>query len=447
VKDVAAMPSSLLAGPLLTDLYEITMAAGYWARGLQDQATFSVFVRNPERKRNFFVAAGLEFLLQELEAYHFANADIDYLKRQKLFDPRFLDALARCRFTGDVDALPEGTIFFPEEPVLEITAPLVQAQLIETLVLNTIGVATLMASKALRCIHAAAGRPLVDFALRRTQGADAGDQVARSTYLAGFSATSNVRAGKRFGIPLAGTMAHAFVSAFPSEREAFRAYAETFPGNTIFLIDTYDTLAGTQNAAIVAQEMRRRGQTAQGVRLDSGDMIALSREVRRILDGAGLPEMKIYASSSFDEFKIEDCLRAGAPIDAFGVGTRVGVSADMPYLDIVYKLVHLGPRDIRKLSPGKVSLAGRKQIFRRTDTAGIYREDLLGCREEVVRDAHPLLKPVMAKGCRTAPSEALGDLRQRTARQFARLAPRYKTIRRHVAYPVRVSDALKARQT
>lgn len=440
------MPSSPPAGPLLTDLYEITMAAGYWARGLQDRATFSVFVRNPERKRNFFVAAGLESLLQELEAYHFQNEDIDYLRDQNLFAPQFLEALAECRFTGDVDALPEGTLFFPEEPVLEITAPLIQAQLIETLVLNTIGVATLIASKALRCIHAAAGRPLVDFALRRTQGADAGDQVARSTYLAGFSATSNVRAGKRFGIPLAGTMAHAFVSAFPSEREAFRAYAETFPGSTIFLIDTYDTLAGARNAAAVAQEMRQRGAAPLGVRLDSGDMIALSREVRHILDGAGLHDMNIYASSSFDEYKIDDCVRAAAPIDAFGVGTRVGVSADMPYLDIVYKLVHVGRRDIRKLSPGKISLAGRKQVFRRTDAAGIYREDLLGCRDEAIPDAQPLLKPVMANGSRTALPEQLADVRRRVARQFSRLDPRYKSIRRHAAYRVRVSEALLARQ-
>ena len=440
------MPSPPLAGPLLTDLYEITMAAGYWARGLQDRATFSVFVRHPERKRNYFVAAGLEALLQELEAYRFQDGDIDYLRHQNLFDPRFLDALAKCRFTGNVDALPEGTLFFPQEPVLEITAPLLQAQLIETLVLNTIGVATLMASKGLRCVHAAAGRPLVDFALRRTQGADAGDQVARSTYLAGFSATSNVRAGKRFGIPLAGTMAHAFVSAFPSEREAFRAYAETFPGSTIFLIDTYDTFAGARNAAAVAREMRQRGHAPLGVRLDSGDMIALSREVRRILDDAGLPDMKIYASSGFDEFKIEDCVRAAAPIDAFGVGTRVGVSADMPYLDIVYKLVHIGRRDIRKLSPGKVSLAGRKQIFRRTDAAGLYREDLLACREEAVPGAQPLLKPVMADGRRTGPPEALADARRRAARQFTRLDPRYKTIHRQEVYPVRVSDALEARQ-
>lgn len=441
------MISPSLAGPLLTDLYEITMAAGYWRHDIRDRATFSVFARNPDQKRNYFVAAGLETLIQELESYRFRNEDLTYLQSLDLFAPDFLDALQHLRFTGDVHALPEGTLFFPEEPVLEITAPIIEAQLIETLVLNTIGVATLIATKASRCIHAAAGRPLVDFALRRTHGADAGDQVARSTYIAGFGATSNLRAGQRFGIPVAGTMAHAFVTAFPSEREAFRAYAATFPHQTIFLIDTYDTQAGARNAATVALEMQARGHTALGVRLDSGDMVALSRDVRRILDEAGLPDMKIYASSSFDEEKIAATLRAGAPIDAFGVGTRVGVSADAPYLDIVYKLVRLGVRDIRKLSPGKVTLAGKKQIFRRRNAAGLYQEDIIACREEIVDNAEPLIEPVMAGGRRLIPPIALDDIRSNFARQFALLDPRYKNIHEYTAYPVHTSARLQALQT
>ncbi|MGD9329926.1 MAG: nicotinate phosphoribosyltransferase [Desulfobacterales bacterium] len=440
------MKSLWLAGPLLTDLYEITMAAGYWAQDLRAPATFSVFVRNPGQKRNFFVAAGLATILRELENYRFCAEDIDYLQGLDLFAPDFLAFLEQLRFGGDVHALPEGTLFFPEEPILEITAPIIEAQLIETLVLNTIGMASLIATKAARCVHAAQGRPLVDFALRRTHGPDAGDQVARSTYLAGFVATSNLRAGQRYGIPVAGTMAHAFVSAFASELEAFRAYAATFPHNTIFLIDTYDTLRGAGHAATVALEMRHRGHTALGVRLDSGDMIALSREVRRILDGAGLPDMKIYASSSFDEVRIAEVVQAGAPIDAFGVGTRVGVSADAPYLDIVYKLVRLGNRDVRKLSPGKANWAGKKQIFRQSDPDGFFREDIIGCRKETIPEAQPLLKPVMVRGRRITSEIALIDIRDHFAKQFGSLAQGYKDIHRYEAYPVRVSEALQARQ-
>jgi nicotinate phosphoribosyltransferase len=440
------MTSSYLAGPLLTDLYEITMTAGYWAHNLNDRATFSVFVRNPDHNRNYFVAAGLATLLKELEAYRFHQEDIRYFQQLKLFDANFLDALRRMRFTGDVHALPEGTLFFPDEPILEISAPLIEAQLIETLVLNTLGIATLIATKAARCTHAAAGRSMVDFALRRTHGSEAGDQVARSTYIAGFSATSNVRAGQRFGIPVAGTMAHAFVTAFASELDAFRAYAATFPHNTIFLIDTYDTLAGARNAATVALEMQARDQRALGVRLDSGDMVALSRGVRHILDEAGLTEMKIYASSSFDEFKITEIVQSSAPIDAFGVGTKVGVSADAPYLDIVYKLVQLGKRPIRKLSPNKVTLAGRKQIFRHDDLNGVFREDIIACREEKWATAEPLLEPVMINGQRLKPETTLVDIRKHFAKQFGCLDQRYKTIDSHIAYPVRLSTQLKALQ-
>jgi len=438
--------TSLLAGPLLTDLYEITMAAGYWKHRIREEATFSVFVRDPDHKRNFFVAAGLETILLELEGYRFEEDDLAFLQTLKLFDPEFLDTLREIRFTGDVHAMPEGTLYFPEEPLLEITAPIIEAQLVETLVLNTVGFASLIASKAARCIHAAGGRPLVDFALRRTHGQDAGDQVARSTYLAGFVATSNVRAGKRFGIPVSGTMAHSFVTAFDSELEAFRAYAASFPDTTIFLIDTYDTIAGARKAATVAQEMRHRGHRALGVRLDSGDIGTLSRHVRRILDEADLPDMQIYASSSFDEFKIADMVGDGAPIDAFGVGTRVGVSADAPYLDIVYKLSRLGNRDVRKRSPGKVTLAGRKQVFRRRDEQGFYRKDLIGCRDETVHDSRPLLTPVMHAGRRLHPVTPLADIRRQCENHLACLPERYKSIHRYDAYPVIVSPRLASLQ-
>ena len=435
------------AGPLFTDLYELTMAAGYHRHGLHDQqATFSVFVRNPEHKRNYFVAAGLANVLAELERYRFTKDDIDYLRGLNLFPEGFLDYLAALRFSGDILALPEGTIFFAEEPLMEITAPLAEAQLIETFVLNTLGLGALIATKASRCVHAARGRPLVDFALRRTHGQDAGDQVARNTYLAGFAGTSNVRAGKRFDIPLAGTMAHAFISAYPSEIEAFRAFIDVFPNQAILLIDTYDTLEGARNAAAVAREMKARGQMLQGVRLDSGDMVALSRAVRTILDGEGFRDAKIYASSGFDEFGIDAVIRAGAPIDAFGVGTRVGVSADAPYMDIVYKLVRQGRRDVRKLSPGKRTLAGCKQLFRRRKADGTYQEDIIACREEKIDGAEALLVPVMAGGRRLGPAVSLPAVRQHLKTELAGLDPRFKDIHRYAAYPVRISNALEKRQ-
>ncbi len=443
-RDVALYP---IAGPLFTDFYELTMAAGYYRHGLHDQqATFSVFVRNPGKKRSYFVAAGLETVLAEISRYHLTDDQRIYLASLGLFPEEFLDYLGQLRFTGDVWALPEGTIFFPEEPIMEITAPLVEAQLIETFVLNTLGLASLIATKAARCVHAACGRPLVDFALRRTQGQDAGDQVARSAYLAGFTATSNVRAGKRFGLPVAGTMAHAFISAFPSEIEAFRAFVDVFPSNAILLIDTYDTLEGARNAATVGLEMQARGQTLRGVRLDSGDMRALSHAVRAILDHAGLTDASIYASSSFDEFSINALVQADAPIDAFGVGTRMGVSADAPYLDIVYKLVRLGGRDVRKLSPGKITLAGKKQVFRRRNSDGRYREDMIACRAEVIEDAESLLKPVMVGGQPSDTGPTLSALRDRFATEFARLPLRYKDIHRYAAYPVSISVKLQARQ-
>ncbi len=441
------MNAHQFAGPLFTDLYELTMAAGYHRHGLDDQrATFSVFVRNPGQKRNYFVAAGLENVLAELAHYHFAAEDVAYLRGLNMFAAPFLDSLARLRFSGDIWALPEGTIFFPDEPLMEITAPLIEAQLIETFVLNTLGLATLITTKASRCIHAAQGRPLVDFSLRRTQGQDAGDQVARNTYLAGFAATSNVRAGKRFGLPLTGTMAHAFISAYPSEIDAFRAFAETFPEHAVFLIDTYDTLEGARNAAVVAREMKTRGQTLQGVRLDSGDMIALSHAVRTILDEEGFKNARIYASSGFDEFSIDAAVRAGAPIDAFGVGTQVGVSADAPYLDIVYKLVRQGGRDVRKLSPGKVTLAGKKQLFRLRDGRGRVREDVIACRDEEMDGAEKLMVPVMLGGRRLEPDPPLAALRRRFEEGFAALGDRYKDIHNYKAYPVRISPKLDAVQ-
>ncbi|MGA8282584.1 MAG: nicotinate phosphoribosyltransferase, partial [Desulfobacterales bacterium] len=416
------MTANHLLGPLFTDLYELTMAAGYFNRRLLDAASFSLFIRDYPPGRKYFVAAGLQDVLDELESLRFSNDEIAFLRETGLFSSDFLSFLKKFRFTGSVLAMPEGSIFFANEPILEVTAPLIEAQIIETFLLNTVGFQTMIASKAARCVHVAAGRPLIDFSLRRTQGHDAGMKVARSTYLAGFAGTSNVLAGREYGIPLSGTMAHSFVQAFGSELEAFSAFAETFPDSSVFLIDTYETIAGAHEAVKVALEMKKTGHALLGVRLDSGDMVRLSREVHEIFGAAGLSEVKIFASSGFDEFKIEKVVAAGAQIDAFGVGTNVGVSADAPFTDIVYKMVHCDRRDIRKLSPGKVTLAGEKQVFRDCDENGIYRSDTIGMRSDVLNNRLPLLEQVMKNGRLTRPHPSLEAIREKFGRNFNALA-------------------------
>jgi nicotinate phosphoribosyltransferase len=437
------MTESYRAGPLFTDLYELTMAASYFAHEVFDTATFSLFIRDVYATRNYFVAAGLEQVLDELAAFQFSDQDISYLQSTGRFSEQFLNYLAQLRFTGEVYAMPEGTVFFANEPVMEVTAPIVEAQLIETFVLNTIGFQTMIASKAARCFHTAAGRPLIDFSLRRTQGQDAGIKVARSTFIAGFEATSNVLAGKIYGIPISGTMAHSYVSAFDNELDAFFAYADTFPDHSIFLIDTYDSIEGARHAAAVAKEMQKKGHTLIGVRLDSGDMVSLSREVRKIFDTAGLYDVKIYASSGFDEFKIAKVISEGAAIDAFGVGTKVGVSADAPFVDVVYKMVRFKGRDVKKLSPGKVTLAGEKQVFRKSDQNGRYLEDIIGQRNEIISEGKPLLEKVMENGHLLRPHPQLQMLQEKFKENFASLDDGYKSIQDHKAYPVKLSTRLK----
>ncbi len=431
------------AGPLFTDLYELTMAASYFAHKVFDTATFSLFIRDVYATRNYFVAAGLEQVLDELAVFKFSDQDISYLQSTGRFSKHFLDYLRQLRFTGEVNAMSEGTVFFANEPILEVTAPIIEAQLLETFLLNTIGFQTMIASKAARCFHAAAGRPLIDFSLRRTQGQDAGIKVARSTFIAGFTATSNVLAGKIYGIPISGTMAHSYVSAFDNERDAFFAYADTFPDHSIFLIDTYDSIEGARHAAVVAKEMQKKGHTLIGVRLDSGDMVSLSREVRKIFDTAGLLDVKIFASSGFDEFKIAKVISEGALIDAFGVGTKVGVSADAPFVDVVYKMVRFKGRDVRKLSPGKVTLAGEKQVFRKSDQKGHYLEDIIGQRDEVIDEGKPLLEKVMENGKLLRPHPLLQMLQEKFKENFAALDDEYKSIQDHNAYPVKLSTRLE----
>ena len=434
------------AGPLFTDLYELTMAASYFAHQVFSTATFSLFIRENYLKRNFFVAAGLENVLNELAAFRFSEQDITYLQSTSFFSKDFLSYLAGLRFSGNIFAMPEGTIFFANEPVLEVTAPIIEAQLIETFLLNTIGFQSMIASKAARCVHIAVNRPLIDFSLRRTQGQDAGNKVARSTYLAGFAATSNVLAGQMYGIPISGTMAHSYIEAFSGDLAAFSAYSETFPDNSIFLIDTYNTIDGAKHAVTVAKQMKQKGHSLIGVRLDSGDMVDLSQKVRKIFDDAGLSDVKIFASSGFDEFKIAKVIAEGAKIDAFGVGTKVGVSADAPYLDVVYKMVHFKDRDVRKLSPGKITLAGEKQVFRKSDPNGRYMEDIIGLRDDIVDQGTPLLKKVMENGELLQPHPPLQAIQKSFKKNFALLDDRYKSILEYNAYPVKLSKHLKMLQ-
>lgn len=424
---------------LFTDLYELTMAQVYVARGMFARATFSLFVRKLPPSRSFLLFAGLEPLLEALREFRFTDEDLAYLESLRLFRADFLDYLRGFRFTGEVWALPEGTVFFENEPVVEITAPLPEAQIVETLVINLVNVETTLATKAALCVLAARGRTCVDFGARRTHGLEAGLHAARASYIAGFSATSNVLAGKLFGIPVTGTMAHSFVESFPSEEEAFLAFAENFPERAVFLIDTYDTLRGAKVAARLARRLAEEGILVRGVRLDSGNVIELSREVRRILDEAGLKEVRIFVSGGLDERRISEIVESGAPVDAFGVGTRMGVSHDAPYLDLAYKLVEYEGRPCMKLSEGKVTYPGRKQVFRRKEE-GKFLEDELGLREEALV-GEPLLRPVLKDGRRTAPAPSLSEIRERALTELRDL-PRevLQGLRRPVP---RISRALE----
>src|SRR5712692_10168385 len=343
---------------LLTDIYELNMVASYLRRGMDGTATFSLFVRRLPATRGFVVAAGVESCLDFLEQLHFEEDDLRYLGEVLGFKPADLEAFRRLRFTGDVWAIPEGRIALAGEPLLEVTASLPEAQLVETFLLNRVTFESTIASKAARCVIAAAGRDTVDFSFRRTQGIEAGIDVARLSAMVGFAATSNVEAARRFGLTASGTMAHSYIEAFPSEADAFRAFAKDFPGRVTFLVDTYDTVTGVKNAIAVMRELGLEGRL--GIRLDSGDMAQLSMKARRLLDRAGLKHVRIFASGSLNELAIDDLVRGGAPIDAFGVGTQMGVSADYPYLDTAYKMVLYQDRPVMKLSRDKVSAPGRK---------------------------------------------------------------------------------------
>ena len=427
---------------LLTDLYQLTMAQTYFQSQRLDPATFSLFIRSYPPNRGYFVAAGLQDVLEFLEQFAVDSTGIDYLHSRRLFADDFLDLLKGLKFTGDVWAIPEGRLAFKDEPFLEVTAPIIEAQIVETFIINQVNLQSLIATKAARCVHAAGGRAVVDFALRRAHGIDAGMKVARASYLAGFTGTSNVRAGQEYGIPIVGTMAHSFVSSFEQEMDAFRAFIASFPNNSILLIDTYDTLAGARKAVEIAKEMAANGQQLQGVRIDSGDLKKLAIEVRRIFDEAGLKSVKIIGSGGLDEFDLADFTVADVPYDSYGVGTKMGVSADAPWFDIAYKLVEYDERPVLKLSTGKVSWPGKKQVFRMRDERGQLQKDVIALREENIPGADPLLQKVMATGEVAVRYPTLEEIRDNFMGEFKRLSDPIKAIRNPASYPVEISPQL-----
>lgn len=428
---------------LLVDLYELTMLDAYRRHGMADRrATFSLFVRSLPEERNVLVAAGLDDALTWLERLRFDPDDLDALRRSTPLPDETVEWLGNLRFTGTVRAVAEGTPVFAEEPILEVEAPIAEAQIAETFLLNQITVQTTLATKAARCREAAGGRAVVDFAMRRTHGIDAAMKLGRVARLVGLAGTSNVAAADRYGLPASGTMAHSFVQAFEHEIEAFRSFADTYGNATILLVDTYDTPRGVERAIEVAHEMRRAGRAIRGIRLDSGDLAELAAAARRRFDEEGLDDLAIFASGGLDEHAIDALVRAGAPVDGFGVGTALAVSADAPDLESVYKLVAFDGHPVRKTSTGKRSLPGAKQVWRRCDWSG----DVIGLADEAAPspEHRPLLETVMVDGRRSpAGSATLAELAERFEETWAEIPAELRSIAPRDAHPVELSDGLR----
>jgi nicotinate phosphoribosyltransferase len=434
----ASAPSSVL----LTDLYQLTMLQGYFDHGMEETAVFEFFVRKFPEPRNFLLAAGLEQALVFLENLQFTPDELEWISRQGTFSPAFVRYLEKLRFTGDVHAMAEGTAFFPNEPILRVTAPIPQAQLVESRLINLLHFETLIASKAARSVIAAPGKLLVDFGLRRAHGAEAGLLAARASYLAGFAGSATVLAGALFGVPVYGTMAHSFIQAHDDETLAFERFADSLPGNVILLIDTYDTEAAARKVVRLAPKLKREGIRIKGVRLDSGDLADHARKVRRILDEGDLEHATIFASGSVDEYVVERLMRADAPIDGFGIGTHMDTSADAPYLDCAYKLVEYAGKPRRKRSEGKVLWPGRKQVYRKYDDSGRMSGDVLSLEEDR-RDGEALILPVMRSGKRVSAAVPLSKMRERTLKELERLPEPLRALGRAPAYPVTVSPAVR----
>ena len=440
-------PAERLAAPradaLLVDLYQLTMMQAYRERGMDAVAVFEFFVRKLPQQRNFLVAAGLEQVLDYLETVRFTGEELDWLSRCGHLSGDFVDSLADFRFTGEVDAMPEGSVFFADEPILRVVAPLSQAQFVETRIINLLQFQVLVASKAARCVLAAPDKRLVDFGLRRAHGSEAGLLSARASYLAGFVGSSTVAAGMRFGVPLFGTMAHSFVQAHDRESEALEHFARAFPSGSTMLIDTYDTERAARDLVPMARRLATDGVRVSAVRLDSGDLAAHAFRVRAILDAGGLHDVQIFASGSLDEQSLREIVARGAPIDGFGVGTRLNTSADAPYFDCAYKLQEYDGVARRKRSEGKATWPGRKQVYRQFDSQGRFAGDTLTLVDDPQTGA-PLLQPVMTAGRRIADSPALGVVRDYARGQLARLPEALRALDPAAPYPVEVSPALRA---
>lgn len=426
---------------LFTDLYELTMMQAYYAEEMNGLAVFELFFRKLPPNRNYVMAAGLDNVLNYLEGLHFTDQERNWLKTQKKFSPQFLEQLRDFHFTGDVFAVPEGTLVFENEPVLQVIAPLSEAQLVETYLLNQIHLQSVVATKAARVVSAARGRQVVDFGSRRAHGTDAALKVARTSYLAGAGATSNIFAGRHYQIPVAGTMAHSFIQAHPDEYTAFKAFLEEFPETTL-LVDTYDTLAGVRRVIALAKILGEDFKV-KAIRLDSGDLAKLAKESRQLLNEAGLSQVQIVASSGLDEYKIQALLAEGAPIDGFGVGTQLAVSGDAPEIDFSYKLVEYADQPRMKLSSSKELLPGRKQVFRFYEASQMKRDVI--ARFDETLDGEPLLVQVMSKGKRLERGQiSLEQSREHAQKQMDALPSELHALQRlEQGYPVTVSEALR----
>lgn len=432
-----------MSGPglLLTDLYELAMLEAYAANGMAATAVFELFVRKLPRERGFLMAAGLEQVVEFLEALRFTEAELAWLRGDGGFSSRFVDQLAALRFTGDVDALPEGTVFFPDEPLLRVTAPLPQAQLVETRLINLAHFETVIASKAARMVLTAPGKQLVDFGLRRAHGAEAGLLAARAAYLAGFDATATVEAARQFGIPVVGTMAHSFVQAHADEALAFEHFARARPRALTLLIDTYDTERGAAIVAALAPLLAAQGITVGAVRLDSGDLGAHARAVRGILDGAGATGIRIFASGGLDEHSLQALCDAGAPIDGFGVGTSLTTSSDAPALDCAYKLQEYAGVARRKRSEGKATWPGPKQVYRSYAADGTIAGDVVALVDEPAA-GEKLLRPAMRNGRRVEGFPTLAQARAHAAASLACLPPALRRLEAGIV-PVTISEGIR----
>jgi len=430
------------ASALLTDLYELTMAQAYLEQEMTGPAVFELFVRKLPANRNFLVAAGLEQVLNYLAQLQVTQEELAWLDQSRRFSSGLLHYLETLRFTGDVEAMAEGTIFFPHEPILRIIAPLPQAQLVESRVMNLLNFQTMVASKAARSVLVAGGKPLIDFGLRRAHGAEAGLLAARASYLSGFAGTATVLAGRMYGIPLYGTMAHSFVQAHEEESLSFEHFAQAQPDNVILLIDTYDTEAAARKVVALVPELRAKGISVKGVRLDSGDLADHARKVRRILDEGGLSHAQILASGNLDEHRLRDLVQNDAPIDSFAVGTAMTTSSDAPSLDCAYKLQEYAGRPTRKRSEGKVTWPGRKQVYRYYTQDGQLNHDIVTTDRDH-RPGEPLLQPVMREGRLLELSPDLGKVRRHAATQLGQLPESLRTLEIGPAYDVRISPDLQ----